>query len=90
MFQVMINIKTIFNVIRKYLNKKNKKAKKTQWWRNSDMIAMQYTIVALAALRNGVQDEIPKWWPHHNAIVDGSFNGRKFLGRNQQNLKICL
>ena len=56
----MINIKTIFNVIRKYLNKKNKKAKKTQWWRNSDMIAMQYTIVALVALRNGVQDEIPK------------------------------
>ena len=28
MFQVMINIKTIFNVIRKYLNKKNKKIKK--------------------------------------------------------------
>ena len=24
------------------------------------MIAMQYTIVALVALRNGVQDEIPK------------------------------
>lgn len=48
----MINIKTIFNVIRKYLNKKNKKAKKTQWWRNSDMITMQYTIVALVALRN--------------------------------------